>query len=523
MAFERHARTVSLLTLLSRITGVGRDAAISRVFGAGMLTDAFFFAFLVPNLFRRLFGEGALAAAFLPAFSRLDRDDPARARSLATITIGALAAGLGVAVLIAEVILFLVSMRQDHANLAVWLTMIMLPYTPLVCVVAVLGALLQVRGRFGPTAAAPVLLNGCLIAAAVGGAVWLGGESERERLVHIGLVAAAVIVAGVFQVAWSLIASRPASWWTADRRSGALAFRRMGRDVLPMILGLGVLQVNTLLDGLIASYPTIVGATIFGRDYPLAEGSMAAVSFAQRLYQFPLGVFGIAVATAIFPALARLATDAGGFASTVQRGLRLVVFIGLPASAGLIIVRSPLAAAILEGGHFGRADTERVSFVLLGYAPAIWAYSMVHVCTRAFYARHETMTPVRVAVAVVALNLVLNCTLIWTPLRESALAWSTAVCAVVQAFALLGLLGRRIGPLGGRVITASWIRTAVATAVMTAAVMVIASFMPDERTWATSTLWLGAMVVTGLVVYATAAFALRMPELSWALGRARAD
>ena len=526
--FERHARTVSLITMLSRITGLARDASLSRVFGAAGVMDAFFFAFMIPNLFRRLFGEGALAAAFLPVYSRLDRDDPATARQLASLTIAGLTAILGAAVLLAELILFLLSARQHHANLALWLTMVMLPYMPLVCLVAILGAMLQVHGKFGPTAAAPIVLNLCLIASALGLFFLLERDVmsprfEHDRLLHIAVVAGSVVLAGILQVLWSLAALRGRRWWVARFAAARQPMRRVMRQALPMIVGLGVLQLNTLFDGVIASYPTAVGPRVFGIDYPLTEGAMAAVSFAQRLYQFPLGVFGIALATAIFPALARQADRTAPFVDTLRRGLRLVVFIGLPASAGLILVRRPLAAVVLQGGDFSPQDTARVAFVLLGYAPAVWAYSMTHTMTRAFYARADSTTPVKIALAVVCLNLALNCTLIWTPLREAGLAWSTAICAVIQAALLFTLLRRRLGHILDAPVLGSWLKSALATALMAAALLLVSSILPTgpeiPPSWTQALGTLAALVTTGALVFAVAAGALRMPELAWALGR----
>lgn len=525
--FERHARNVSLLTLLSRITGLAREAAFSRVFGAGSLTDAFFFAFMIPNLFRRLFGEGALAAAFLPVYSRLDRDDPHVARRLASLTVSLLVIVLGLIVLVSELILFAISHQTGHSNLALWLLMVMLPYMPLVCMVAVLGAMLQVHGRFGPTAAAPIVLNLCLIATVIGLSFAFTGDVgapdfERGRLIHIGCVAASVVVAGILQVSWSLWALRDRKWWVRDRQGTGEPLRRVLRQAGPMILGLGVLQLNVLLDGIIASYPTVIGPTIFGFDYPLTEGAMAAVTFAQRLYQFPLGVFGIAIATAIFPALALLSDDDRAFADIVRRGLRLVIFIGLPASAGLILVRQPLTAVILQGGDFTTADTTRVARVLLGYAPAIWAFSMTHVLTRAFYARGDAMTPVKTGVCVVVLNLVLNCTLIWTPLREAGLAWSTGICSIIQVIVLNILLRRRIGPLVDRDVMMSWCRSLIATILMIGSLIVLMFLLPEAgESWVSALAVLIALVAAGGLVFALAALLMKMPELPWSLGRSR--
>jgi len=291
-------------------------------------------------------------------------------------------------------------------------------------------------------------------------------------------------------------------------------------QALPMILGLGVLQLNTLFDGLIASYPTTVGPTIFGREYPLDLGAMSAVSYAQRLYQFPLGVFGIAVATAIFPALAALADDAEAFGRTVRRGVRLVVFIGLPASVGLVLVREPLTSVILEGGAFTAQDTERVGRVLLGYAPGIWAYSTVHVLTRAFYARGDAMTPVRIAMMVVLLNIVLNCSLIWTPLREAGLAWSTAICSTVQGLVLLALLRRRIGPIVDRRVALAAAKSAVAATLMGVAVWLVAIALPVIGAgWVAMFVRLLVLVIVVTVVFAGVARLLRMVEWGWAAGR----
>ena len=350
--FQRHARNVSLLTMVSRLTGLGRDAALSRVFGAGPLMDAFFFAFMIPNLFRRLFGEGALAAAFLPEYTHLHETQPRIARQMATLTVSRMITLLGVVTLVGELVLYGLLSSGAQGTTALQLMMIMLPYMPLVCLVAILGAMLQVHGRFGPTAAAPVILNLTIIGTACG-LPWIFDAlnasrdatpeaAELAHVRHIIWVAIAVVCAGCVQVIWSMLALRRTPWWTRDTGTEARdSFRRVVQQAVPMMIGLGVLQLNTLIDGLIASYPTTVGPTIFGADYPLEEGAMSAVSFAQRLYQFPLGVFGIAVATAIFPALARLRHDDAGYRSTLRRGLRLVFFIAAPASVGLIWSRRP--------------------------------------------------------------------------------------------------------------------------------------------------------------------------------------
>ncbi len=524
-SFEFHARTVSFLTFLSRITGLARDAAMSRVFGVGVVTDAFSFAFMVPNLFRRLFGEGALTSSFLPVYAQIQERDPEIAKALARMVLSRVAVFLGAVCLLGEFILWLVwpTGGEDSAILSARLVAILLPYMPMICLVALIGAILQVHHRFGPTAAAPIILNVMIVLASVGLAPSVmrkAGFQEIDPYVHIMVVGASVVVAGVLQWMWSAWSLRG-----LDIRGGVICAesRRRLKQVIyqavPMAIGLGVLQVNTFVDGLIASYPTLVGPTIFGIAYPLQEGSMASLSFAQRLYEFPLGVFGISIATAIFPQLSREAKDPVAFCASISRALRLAVFIGLPASVGLMMLRVPLTATVFQGESFSADDTARVASILLAFAPAIWAYSANQLLTRAFYARGESMTPVIVAVSMVALNFALNVTLIWTPLNTAGLALSTAFCSIVQMFILQRLLARRVGPLLTGEVLGGWWRTAVVSVVMGSTIALAMYFTPSSSSWIGTACSLLAFVALGGGVVFAMSMALRMPELRWVLGR----
>jgi putative peptidoglycan lipid II flippase len=396
------------------------------------------------------------------------------------------------------------------------LTMITLPYMPMVCLVAILGSMLQVHGRFAATAAVPIVMNLCMIAAVVGLVEFFSPDNKHG---HITIVSASLLLAGVLQLAWMAWSLRDHKWLVRDASAAREPMKDVLRQAGPMILGLGVLQLNVFLDGLIASYPTTVGPTLFGIEYPLEEGAMAAVSYAQRLYQFPLGVFGIAIATAIFPALARQSDDPDAYGDILRRGLRLVVFIGLPSSVGLMLIGPSLVSVIYEGGVFSAGDSQRVTFVLYGYAAGVWAYSMIHVLTRAFYARGDSKTPVKVAVCMMGLNLVLNCALIWTRLEEAGLAWSTAICATIQALVLLGLVRRHAHAVLGAGVLAGAARTIVITVLMAVAVGAVLIVMPEPRSWTWSLLNLLAAVGAGAIVVFVAAAALRMPELRWAMGR----
>jgi putative peptidoglycan lipid II flippase len=542
-SFERHVRTVTSLTMVSRFSGLARDASLSRVFGIGPVIDAFAFGFMVPNLFRRLFGEGALSASFLPVYLRLKQDDPDAARRAASLLVLLMLVVLNGLVIVAEIGLFAIWWSTPETGIAVtapfatghglavgflpgyprlgWeLLMLMLPYMPLICIVAIAGSVLQANGRFGPNAAAPVLLNLVVVAATLGSAALVPGEGFDAQVVRVRIVAAGVIVAGVGQLVWSLAAMRRfgLEFRGLSRRDLPPVVEAM-RVAIPMILGFGVLQLNTFVDGLLASWPTMVGPTILGMPYPLAEGSMAAITNAQRLYEFPLGVFGLAVATVIFPTLASLAGDAEGFRATLRKGVRLTLFIGIPASVGLMLVGTPAVATMLQGGRFTAADTERVAFILLGYAPAIWAYSASNVLVRAFYARGEPMVPVRVALGMVGLNFGLNVVLIFTPLREAGLAWSTAICAVLQFAILARLLARRTGPFLDGEVRSSVLRTVAVTATMVLAVVAAGRFLPDGEGWSERATRLAGLVAIGGLAVAAAASALRMPELRWSLGK----
>ena len=517
--FEQNARTVMSMTALSRLTGLAREAVLSRLFGTDALLSSYFFAFLVPNLFRRLFGEGALAAAFLPSYERLTRENPEMASRLATATLGTVSILLGSLVIIAEIILAILVASIDNPNLALLLLMIMLPYTPLVCMVAIFGAMLQVHGRFGPTAAAPIILNALVTFAAIAGVINFGTGDENSRFLVISGMGIAVVLAGVIQLAWSWRALRPSERILFRVRGVRTHLVDMFRRAGPMILGLGVLQVNTLIDGLIASYRNYTGSSnFFGWTWPLDEGAMAVLTFAQRLYQFPLGVFGIAIATAIYPMLARLADDNEAFNDTVRRGIRLVFFIGFPASLGLMVVARPLTGAILQGGAFNIEDTGRVAFVLLGYASCVWAYSMIQVITRAFYAKGDTITPVRIAVSVVVLNLILNLILIWTPLKEAGLAWSTAICATIQTAILLRMLKVHVDSPLGKTTIPSMARTVLLTILMVIGLQGVMMVMPAGQDWMHQLLSLAVLVAVGTVIVAGGSAIMKMPELKWAVG-----
>jgi len=419
-------------------------------------------------------------------------------------------------------VLLLALRESGERGFSFALMMGLLPYMPLVCVTAVLGGALHVHGRFAPTAAAPVLLNLAMIAAGASHFVRPDADARTTGV----LVAVAALIAGVSQVAWSLAALRGRVTWTRGLREGSARARRMLARFVPAAIGLGAVQINSFLDTLIAMWPVWVGPTVLGRDYPLDERANGVLFFTQRLYQFPLGVFGIAVATAVFPLLARTSRDPHAFGETLARGIRLSLFIGLPASAGLALVAPDLVRALFAGGgpdvSFSAEGLGMAEGLLVAYAAGVWAYALNHVLARAFYARGDTATPTRVTLAMVALNLALNVALIW-PMGVAGLAWSTASCAVVQAVVLSVLLRRRLGadaPAGlARPIGALLGLTGAMALGVWLVSLGLAAWLGPREGWGAWAIATAAISAVGVVLYGAGAAATGRPELRWLLAR----
>jgi len=451
----RPARAIAGCTFLSRILGFVRDVLSAHFFGTGMAMDAFVLAFTVPNLFRRLFGEGALSAAFIPVFTeyrerrRAERShDRAEATRLFSVCLTSLSIVLGAAVVAGWAVCWLlprVAPLSDKMALCLGLLRVMLPYALFICVAALFAAALQVHGQFAIPALAPVLLNVC----------WIAGLVLLCPTFGIYGIAAAVLLGGALQAAMQV---RPLA--RRGTRVGLVmdwrheGMRRVARLMLPVMVGLGVMQVNVLFDRIIAE------ACVPG------HGANSALYFGNRLMQFPLGVFGIAMATAVFPALSRYAVagDNAGLLATLQRSVRIILFITLPTLALTVVLRQEIVSLVFQRGGFDAESTRRTASVLMFYILGLWAYSGLHIVTRAFYAMQDTRTPVRVGVAMVGCNLALNLTLVWA-LQEAGLALSTAITGAANLGIMLYLLRRRLGAIGGAALLRSALRSGAAACV----------------------------------------------------------
>ena len=529
---------LALLTAASRVLGMIRDAVLAFAFGTTDAMGAYSVAFALPNLFRRLFGEGALTAAFIPVLTSLVEDDDQKgAQRLTNLALTLLVVILAGLTLVGEGIILLMATLVDTTPrfaLTLGLAAVMLPFLITICVVALFQAVLNVRGHFATPALAPILLNVFIIGGALLAAPLWGDDPTRQ----IYGVALSVLMAGVVQVAVQVPVLRRhgfrfrAVWDTASPQ-----LRRVATLMLPMVLGLGIVQINTFVDQLIAmgfSRHTAADGTLvthfqlWGRSiaYPMKQNAVSVMYYAQRLYQLPFGVFTIALGTAIFPVLARHAhhRDRAALTGTLNRGLRLATFIALPCTVGMMLVATPLVRAYLQRGRFTPEDTPDVVLMTAVYVAGLVSFSVLHLVIRAFYALEDALTPVKTAVWAAVANFLMNVTFIWF-FGIRALAASTVIAATGQALVLIWLLRRRLGPLGLRRYGAALGRCAVATAVMGAAAWAAmhgaerAGILPDGL--AGDVALLAAAVLAGAVAYLLAARLLRMPELRELLSRPR--
>ena len=413
--------------------------------------DIWTIAFKIPNLARRIFGEGAAASSLIPVYSEQLKNDPAQATKLGQTVITVIFAILAVVVLAGELGLWWYCkghVELESTRLMLTLTGLMLPYMVLICTVAIMAGLLNSHRHFAAPAAAPIVLNICIISSLLLSGWLLALPGEKI----VFWVAGGVLLAGIAQIVLQAvilskygITLRP-SWQVKSQ-----AFKKIMLLMGPMIIGLTVTQVNTLADDIIAkslSGSIEKGETFacFGRTiaYPVWDGAVSSLFYSQRLYQFPLGVLGISLATAIFPVLSAAAADKDEqlLSRTIRKTVGSAIFVAMPATVGLILVARPLIAVLFQRGEFTVADTASVRFVLIFYSIGLCGFFLQQVVTRAFYSLQDSKWPARTAMIAVAVNIVLNLVLIW-PMGAGGLALATATCSYLQVIILLVLLAKK--------------------------------------------------------------------------------
>ena len=527
-------RVTSFGTLASRILGMVRDmatAALLGLSGDGVM-DAFVVAFRIPNLARRLFGEGALAASYLPVLSAKLETDRQAAWQLASVTLVWLAVILAGVVVLAEGVCAGVWLLYGDApgmRLLIGLSAVMMPYLFFICLAAQVSGTLHALAHFSTPALAPTLLNICWLAA-----IWfVAPRLTDDKHVQAYVLAVSVLVAGVLQLVSQLpvlgrLGFRFDYNWAASREAVWQIVRSMG----PMVVGLAVTQLNSFIDSVLAwglSAPAGGADRIAwlgdGVSYPLQQGAAAAIYYGERLYQFPLGLLGMAVATVIFPALSRHAArgEFDRLGEDLTLGVRLVLFLAVPAGAGLMLVSEPLARLLFQHGEFTAADAARVARMIACYGLGVWAFCAAPVIVRGYYALGDQTTPLKTGAIAMLVNLILNLALVW-PLAEAGLALSTSLAAILQVGLLLVQFSRHgSSRQGGYLGWAAIGRTAAVTLAASACMWVVGyaamAAIPGDLGLGQSFARVAAPIVAGSAAFLAASRLLKAEELGLLVGR----
>jgi putative peptidoglycan lipid II flippase len=418
----RSTSTVGANTLLSRILGFVRDVVIAGMFGAGTQADAFFVAFRIPNLFRRLFAEGAFSQAFVPVLSaqRSAHGDEA-VRDLAAHVAGALSLVLAVftvvGILAAPALVWMFAPGfhgdGDKFDLTVQMLRICFPYLLFISLTSLAAGILNTYGRFAVPAFTPVLLNVCLIVATVFIAPLL-----EEPVIALAL---GVFVAGIVQLVFQFPFLARIKMLVRPRWSLAHAgMRKVARLIVPALFGVSVAQINILVNTMIASF--------------LTAGSVSWLYYSDRIVEFPLGVFGIALATVILPNLSRehASGDPRIFSQTLDWALRLVCVLAIPAAVGIAVLAGPMLCTLFQYGAFTPRDVNFASASLMAFALGLPGFVGVKVLATGYFSRQDMRTPVRIAAVAMLANLLINLLLVG-PLAHAGLALGTAGAALLNA------------------------------------------------------------------------------------------
>jgi putative peptidoglycan lipid II flippase len=438
MSLFRAAATVSSLTLLSRITGLARDIIIARTFGASALTDAFWVAFRIPNLLRRLFAEGAFTQAFVPILAEVKQTSQGTADVRQTIDRVAMAlfSVLSIITLLGIVGAPLVvlaiasglgaSDRAAEYDAAIWMTRVMFPYIVCMSLVSFASGVLNTWKRFAVPAVTPVLLNLSMI----GASIWLSGHVAQP----IYALALGVMIGGVAQLA--------VQWWAISRMGlsprpcsprqafGDSTVRRVMRQMVPATLGVSVAQISILINTNIATW--------------LTPGSVTWLSFADRLMEFPTALIGVALGTVLLPTLSKASADQAheDYSRLLGWGMRLVFFMGLPAALTMMLMADALVATLFQYGAFNANDVYQTEIAVMAYAVGLLGLLLVKILAPGFYGKQDIKTPVKIAIAVLILTQVFNLMLVPT-LAHAGLALAIGLGACINALTLYIGLRRR--------------------------------------------------------------------------------
>lgn len=535
-AIARAAGVVGFLTLLSRITGLARDAVIGYLFGSGAAADAFFVAFRIPNLLRRFVAEGAMTVAFIPIFSeyvtqRGPREALRAARAVGTaftvLLVGVTAVGIGTAPWWAVVLAPGFAAEPGKLELTVALTRLVFPYILLISLVALLGGILNAFRHFAAPALAPLFFNLTVIATA----------SVLWSRVHPPIYALAygVLAGGVVQIAAQLppLRSRGLRLWPLwQPRHDALV--RSMRLIAPITLGAAIYQINVMVGTILAS--------------TLPSGAVSYLWYAGRVFEFPLGIVAVALGTAALPSFSRQAArgDFDALAGDVAFAVRLTSAVAVPAAVGIVILAHPITAVLFQRGAFSAADVRFTAQALAAFGVGLWSVSVARVLVPAFYAMRDVRTPLAAAIASFVANIVFSVMCMGAipagggsritsaiaattaalgviDLRHAGLALAASLAATVNLLLLAVALRRRLPTFHVRTILPGFGRSLAAAGAMAVPVAAIARTIPwDSGPFGLRLGVLTAAIAAGMALYALVSWMLGSPEMG-AAARATAD
>lgn len=488
--------TVSGITLLSRILGLLRDIMMAAAFGLSPIADAFYVAWTMPNLFRRICGEGALASALLPVYGAVkEKSGKMAAARLAAATSTRLASTLIVLIVLAEVILtFARPWIAPQIQEAVVLTQLLLPYLVFICLAGLLFGVLNSEGDFARPAWSAVQLNVIWIAALLLTRSWVPDPVLKARIIALTLV-----LGGVAQWWLQVQGCRLKGVSLSPEWSDVEGLSRVRASYLTIAFGMAIEQLNILADRGVA-WLCVDGA-----------GGVSALYYSMRLIQLPVALIGVALSTALFPTFVKLAVQGKtkDFGERLAQALSLTIFAILPAAVGLAVLAPEFITLLFERGEFSAAESQRTAWCLICYAPSVLFIALNMTLVRSYHAREQTTLPARTGAIAVAVNLILNFALVFS-LQEAGLAIATSISSLVSTLLLLP----HAGLPSPKVLIVPALRAIAMVLVMAFVVRLTASSLPLE---AGKTLRVVLPVLAGIATYAGLALALKVPEARLAL------
>jgi putative peptidoglycan lipid II flippase len=509
------ATTIGMGTFLSRILGFLRDMVIANFFGAGMAADAFFVAFRIPNLWRRLVGEGSLTISFIPVYTEYltqrSEEETKKVTHIAFTIGGVVLLTLTLlGILFSPLLIRMVApgwftRYPETFSLTVTLNQIIFPYLFFMGLFALcMGILNSLRHFFAP-AIAPIFLNISIIIS-----VFLFYHTFEKPVFTLALgVLAGGVIQFLFQIPF-LMKKRISFRFNFNYRHPAI--KRIGFLMIPGLIGSAVYQINVFIDTIFASF--------------LPRGSVSYLFYADRLMEFPLGIFAIAIGMASLPSLSGLASQGkmDEWGETLSFTFRLVSFISIPAMVGLIALKTPIINLLFQRGIFDAMATEMTAKALLCYSVGLWAIAGVRTVVPAFYSLQDTWTPLKIALICLMANVVLNTFFIFfTPLKHAGLALATSLSSILNLMLLARKLGPKLGKMDLRKHIRSLVKIFLCSLLMGFAAYIICSF----GNWSVTgnivqkVLLLGAGIVAGLGVYFVCSYWMRNEEMVFLLEMVR--